>query len=54
MEDRIDINEVMKHEYFAGTDFENLPTFEESLSAVTESEKYLQDLGGQLQQRMEK
>lgn len=36
MSERYDINDVMEHSYFKGVDFDNLPTFIEAESLITE------------------
>ena len=34
----------MKHEYFSGIDFDNLPTYQQALSEMNPFEKNVQDL----------
>ena len=38
----------MKHEYFEGVDFDNLPSYEQALSEMTPFEKHLDELCQQL------
>ena len=45
MEERVDINEVMKHEYFKDVDFDNLPTYEEVLAKCSGLKRFLQEKG---------
>jgi hypothetical protein len=35
MEERLSLEDVMKHEFFAGIDFNNLPTLEQAKSQMT-------------------
>lgn len=43
-EKRISLEEVMKHEYFNGIDFNNLPSFEQCLSRVQTHEMLIIEL----------
>jgi serine/threonine protein kinase len=39
MNKRIDINEVMEHPYFEGTNFSELPSYEEAFQQVSDEER---------------
>jgi len=40
MEKRLKIAEIKQHAYFKGIDWENLPSYEESLEQFTNEEKF--------------
>jgi Serine/threonine protein kinase len=46
MEKRLSLEEVMKHPYFEGIDFDNLPTYEEAEAKITQFEAFLISLKG--------
>jgi hypothetical protein len=44
MSERISLEECMKHEYFAGIDFDNLPAYQQALSEMTPFEENVSKL----------
>ena len=53
MSERYDINDVMEHSYFKGVDFDNLPTFIEAESLITEEQKGLREVVTELEKLLE-
>ena len=49
MSERYDINDVMEHPYFKDVDFNNLPTFQEAESSITEEERGLREVVTELE-----
>ena len=48
MAERITLEDVMKHEYFEGIDFDNLPTYQQALADMTPFEKNVNEICQQL------
>ncbi len=54
IEQRYDINQVMAHDYFKDVDWNNLPTYGETVSKISELETFLESTGKELYQKYNK
>ena len=53
MEKRLKIAEIKQHAYFKGIDWENLPSYEESLEQFTNEEKFFQRIKADLLEKFD-